>query len=112
MDKLAPEDIEQKLAQFPDWSASGDAVQRTFNFPNFVEAMAFVNRVAELAEQVQHHPDILVRYSKVTLTLSTHDAGGVTDKDFDLAKRIDAISPKPAAKQPTKHSSRKAARPA
>ena len=112
MDKLAAEDIDQKLAQFPDWSASGDAIQRTFNFPNFVDAMAFVNSVADLAEQAQHHPDILVRYSKVTLTLSTHDAGGVTDKDFDLAKRIDATTPKPATKAPAKHSPRKAPRPA
>jgi 4a-hydroxytetrahydrobiopterin dehydratase len=100
MDKLAAEDIEQKLSQFPDWSASGDSIQRTFSFPDFVQAMGFVDRVAELAERAKHHPDILVRYSKVTLTLSTHDASGVTDKDFNLAGRIDAIVPKSATKSP------------
>jgi 4a-hydroxytetrahydrobiopterin dehydratase len=69
----------------------GGALQRTFKFDNFVDAMAFVNTVADLAEQAQHHPDILVRYSKVSLTLSTHDAGGISHKDFDLAREVDRV---------------------
>ena len=64
-------------------------MQRTFSFENFVDAMSFVNRVADLAEDFQHHPDILIRYNKVTLTLSTHDAGGLTDKDFAFAREAD-----------------------
>jgi len=98
MTKLAQADIDQKLTVLPEWSVIGDALQRTVGFPNFVDAMAFVNKVADLAERQQHHPDILVRYNKVTLTLSTHDAGGLTDKDFALAADIDeltASTPKP-----------------
>lgn len=89
MEKLAQEDIDQKLAEFPEWSLIGDGMQRTFSFENFVDAMAFVGRVADLAEEFQHHPDILIRYNKVTLTLSTHDAGGLTEKDFAFAREVD-----------------------
>ena len=90
-EKLTQESIDAKLPELPEWSLSGGALQRTFKFDNFVDAMAFVNKVAELAEDAQHHPDILVRYSKVTLTLSTHDAGGITQKDFDLAAEVDRL---------------------
>jgi len=89
MERLATDAVEQKLAEFADWSLIGDAMQRTFGFDSFVDAMAFVNKVAKLAEKHRHHPDILVRYSKVTLTLSTHDAGGLTEKDFEMARHID-----------------------
>ena len=89
MEKLAQEHIEQKLAKLPEWSGIGDAMQRTFSFESFTDAMAFVDRVAALAEEFQHHPDILIRYNKVTLTLSTHSAGGLTDKDFAFAREID-----------------------
>ncbi len=90
MDKLAPETVEQKLEEFSEWSQSGDSIQRTFNFDDFVAAIAFVNRIADLAESQQHHPDIMIRYNKVTLTLSTHDAGGLTDKDFGFARSADS----------------------
>lgn len=89
--KLPEAEIESRLAARPEWVETGEAIQRTFSFANFVEAMKFVNRVAEAAEAAQHHPDILVRYNKVTMTLSTHDAGGITQKDFDLAARIDGM---------------------
>ena len=92
MKKLSQEEIDAKLAEFPEWSVSADALQRTFSFDDFVGAMAFVNRVAELAEEHQHHPDIMIRYNKVTLTVSTHDAGGLTEKDFTLARSTDAIT--------------------
>jgi 4a-hydroxytetrahydrobiopterin dehydratase len=91
MDKLTQEQVDSKLAEFPDWSLSGDALQRTFRFDDFLAAMAFVNRIADLAEEFQHHPDIMVRYNKVTLTLSTHDAGGLTEKDFELARATDSM---------------------
>ena len=87
---LLDEEIDQCLASHPDWIRSGEAIQRTCACGDFVAAMAFVNRVATLAELACHHPDILVRYAKVTLTLSTHDAGGITEKDFALAASIDA----------------------
>jgi 4a-hydroxytetrahydrobiopterin dehydratase len=83
--KLTEDDIQARLADMDAWSEINGAIQRTFQFKDFVEAMTFVNKVADHAERVQHHPDILIRYNKVTLTLSTHDAGGITDKDFDFA---------------------------
>jgi 4a-hydroxytetrahydrobiopterin dehydratase len=92
MGKLAEAEIEKKLAGFSDWSLIGDSLQRTFNFESFTDAIAFVGKVAKLAERHQHHPDILIRYSKVTLTLSTHDAGGLTEKDFDMAKHLDKLA--------------------
>jgi 4a-hydroxytetrahydrobiopterin dehydratase len=106
MEKLAPERIDERLASLPDWSLTGDAMQRTFSFDNFVQAIAFVNKVAELAEKHQHHPDILVRYKKVTLTLSTHDAGGLTDKDFELARELDKLLAE-KGRQPKKQAPRK-----
>ncbi len=89
--KLSENEIEQALERLPEWGLLGESIQRTYEFPDFVEAMAFVNRVAEHAEAEQHHPDILIRYNKVTLTLSTHDAGGLTQKDFDLAAQADSF---------------------
>jgi len=91
MPKLTTPEIECRLGPESDWSAVGDTIGRTFAFTNFVEAMKFVNKVATHAEQVQHHPDILVRWNRVTLTLSTHDAGGVTNKDFAFADAADAM---------------------
>lgn len=82
--------IKNRLEDLGDWSEINGALQRTYQFKDFVAAMAFVNRVADLAEKAQHHPDILIRYAKVTLTLSTHDAGGITEKDFALAVEADA----------------------
>jgi 4a-hydroxytetrahydrobiopterin dehydratase len=93
MDKLEQADIEQRLADFPEWSQNGDSLQRTFGFDDFVAAMEFVNSVAATAESHQHHPDILIRYNKVMLTLETHDAGGLTDKDFNLARAVDGLVP-------------------
>ena len=92
MDKLSQTAIDERLGSLTEWSQGGETLQRTYGFKDFVAAIAFVNRVAETAERMQHHPDILVRYSKVTLTLSTHDAGGITEKDFDLAAACDAIA--------------------
>lgn len=92
-DKLTPEQIQDWLSRNPGWAASGgDAIGREFRFADFVHAVAFVNRVAELAEAAEHHPDIDIRYSKVTLRLSTHDAGGVTGKDLDLARAAESAA--------------------
>lgn len=88
--RLSPEQVRIRLSEMTGWGLAGDAIRRRYVFANFKESMAFVNRVAELAERADHHPDILVEYSKVTLTLSTHDAAGLTDVDFALARSIDA----------------------
>jgi len=69
------------------WQEVDGALQRTFEFPSFPEAIAFVNRVAELAEQENHHPDIAVSYKKVTLRWTTHSAGGITERDRELAEK-------------------------
>ncbi len=89
MAKLTQSSIDKRLASLSEWTQTGDAVQRTYDFADFVHAMDFVKRVADHAEAVQHHPDILIRWNKVTCTLSTHDAKGVTAKDFDSAKAYD-----------------------
>jgi 4a-hydroxytetrahydrobiopterin dehydratase len=90
MTPLAESEIASRLARLPGWQRRGSEITRTFTFPDFKGAMAFVNRVADLAEGVNHHPDIDIRYSKVTLTLTTHDASGLTARDFALAEQIGA----------------------
>lgn len=89
--KLSDDQIAAQLEYYPEWAELNGQIQRTFQFEDFDQSMGFVNRIAEYAEQVQHHPDILIRYNKVTLTVSTHDAGGITHKDFELAKTADGI---------------------
>ena len=80
------------LLTLPEWKRAGDEIARTFVFKDFIAAMEFTNAVASLAEQAQHHPDIDVRWNKVTLALTTHDAGGLTENDFALARQCDALS--------------------
>jgi 4a-hydroxytetrahydrobiopterin dehydratase len=74
-----------------DWIEVDGALERTFELPSFAAAIGFVNRVAELAEEENHHPDIAVSYRKVTLRWTTHSAGGITDRDRELAARCDAL---------------------
>jgi 4a-hydroxytetrahydrobiopterin dehydratase len=88
--KLDEQAIKEKLAGLSGWSRAGDAIRKDYKFADFAEAMGFVTRVALKAEAMDHHPDILISYSRVTLTLSSHDAGGLTDRDFRLAEKIDA----------------------
>ncbi|NDG62241.1 MAG: 4a-hydroxytetrahydrobiopterin dehydratase [Planctomycetes bacterium] len=88
--KLSSAEITAKMLCVPQWSRSGDLIERTFAFPDFIASMRFVNQMATEAERTQHHPDILVKYNKVTLGYSTHDAGGLTFKDFDGAIAADA----------------------
>ena len=82
-------------AELGTWDLGPDAksISRAFKFKDFKENMAFVNKVAELAESEGHHPDIAIRYGEVTLALWTHAAGGLTTRDFDLARKLDALSP-------------------
>jgi 4a-hydroxytetrahydrobiopterin dehydratase len=87
---VSKDEIGRRLASLPGWELSGKEIRRVYTFPDFKGSMVFVNRVAGLAETMDHHPDILINYSKVTLTLTSHDAGGLTDKDFRLASQIDS----------------------
>lgn len=89
--RLTEARIKERLRTLPEWSESGGVIQRTYQFKDFVASMKFVNSVAALAEQRQHHPDILIRWNKVTLSLSTHDSGGITEKDFELAAECDGV---------------------
>lgn len=84
--------IASKLQSLSRWKLDGGELVRRCEFTNFVEAMQFVNSVAELAEGAGHHPDIDIRYNKVKLALMSHDAGGLTDRDFDLAAAIDSLN--------------------
>lgn len=81
--------LDDFLGQHPGWARDGDAIVRTFEFGDFVEAMAFVTRVALVAEKDFHHPDIDIRWNQVALRLSTHSEGGLTEKDLELAEKID-----------------------
>lgn len=92
MRALSSAEITERLAGVPMWQTGNGTVWRVFSFPDFVAAMQFVNKVADAAEAAGHHPDIDIRYNKVTLALSTHDAGGITEKDFELANRIDQLT--------------------
>jgi 4a-hydroxytetrahydrobiopterin dehydratase len=90
---LTDGEIQQSLQQLPGWKKNGNAIERLFQFGTFVQAMEFVNQMAEAAEAVNHHPDILISYNKVTLTLVSHDSGGVTQRDVKMAARINQLAP-------------------
>ena len=87
--KLSDLEIRRALGALPGWSRKGDAVAKTYSFARFADGIRFVDQVAELADSMNHHPDIDVRYTNITFTLSTHDAGGITQHDLDLAKAIE-----------------------
>jgi len=88
MARLDDATIASLLQEIPGWERQGDALARTYTFKNFREAMAFVNRVAELAEEARHHPDITIRYNRVQLLLTTHEVGGITERDVALARKL------------------------
>jgi 4a-hydroxytetrahydrobiopterin dehydratase len=92
MAALSKTEIHERLKQRRDWSQVGKAIQRKYSFKSFVAAIAFVNKIADAAEQAQHHPDITINYSVVTISLSTHSEGGITAMDFELARQIDQIA--------------------
>ena len=91
-ERLDDDQIEARLLEIDEgWEREGDEIKRHLEFDGFKEAIAFINRIAEYAEAKDHHPEIFNVYNQVDLTLTTHDAGGLTDKDFDLAARIDTV---------------------
>ena len=91
MPALADHEIQSRLVSVPDWQLESAELVRTFLFKDFRASLAFVNKVGDLAESAGHHPDIDIRYNKVRLALVTHDAGGITQKDFDLAAAADKL---------------------
>jgi 4a-hydroxytetrahydrobiopterin dehydratase len=91
MAKYTAAQTKAALRFLPGWTKRGGAITRSFQFRDFSTAMEFVNAVARHAEKESHHPDIDIRYNKVTLTLTTHDEGGLTERDFELATKIDQL---------------------
>lgn len=87
--KLSDLEIRRALSDLPGWSRKGDALAKTYSFARFADGIRFVQQIADVADGMDHHPDIDIRYTKVTFSLSTHDAGGITQRDLDLAKKIE-----------------------
>ena len=90
--RLSDLEIQRALGTLPGWSRRQDVLTKTFNFPTFAQGITFVTRVAKAADAMNHHPDIDIRYTKVTCALSTHDAGGITERDLELAREIEQVS--------------------
>lgn len=88
---LSREEVSRRLAALSGWQLKGTTIEKKFRFVSFREAIAFVNRVADLAELEDHHPDILIHYREVTLVLWTHVAGGLTERDFKLAADVERV---------------------
>jgi 4a-hydroxytetrahydrobiopterin dehydratase len=91
MSLLGEDEVAAELARTPGWKRSGQTIERLYRFRDFREAMVFVNWVAAIAERANHHPDVAIRYNEVTISVSTHSDGGLTAKDFALARWIDAL---------------------
>jgi len=90
--KLSDLEIQRALGSLPGWSRRGDALVKTFSFDRFAKGIGFVDRVAKVADDMDHHPDIDIRYTKIAMSLSTHDAGGITGKDLELAGQIESLA--------------------
>ncbi|HEY7899487.1 MAG TPA: 4a-hydroxytetrahydrobiopterin dehydratase [Gemmatimonadaceae bacterium] len=88
-ERLSDIAVQRGLGSLPGWARKGDVLSKTFQFETFPDGIAFVTRVAEAAETAQHHPDIDIRYTKVTCMLTTHDAGGITQNDLQMANEIE-----------------------
>lgn len=90
-DLLSNDDIKDWMKKLPEWDLEKKHIERTFEFDDFSQAIDFVNRVAEIAEENEHHPDLDIRYNSVRVKLSTHSEGGLTDLDFEVAEKIDTL---------------------
>jgi len=91
--RLSPDEISAALSGLPTWSGGGDGISRTVELPSFRDAVDAIVRIADVAEEMDHHPDIDLRWRTLHLTLVSHSAGGVTELDLELARRIDALLP-------------------
>jgi 4a-hydroxytetrahydrobiopterin dehydratase len=92
MARLDDQQIEDKLSGLEGWERSGDAIEKKFELDDFKGSVDFVNRVTPEAEEMNHHPDLAISWNKVTVTVTTHSEGGLTEGDFELAKRIDSVA--------------------
>ena len=90
--RLSDIEIQRELGTLTGWTRKGDALVKTFAFATFPKGITFVTRVADEAEDMQHHPDLDIRYTKITASLSTHDAGGITQNDIALAREMDKLA--------------------
>ena len=100
--RLSDIEIQRELNALEGWSRKGEAIVKTFEFAAFPRGIAWLTRVADAAEAASHHPDIDVRYTRITATLSTHESGGVTALDFALAREMDALAHEPKGQEPEK----------
>lgn len=92
--KLSSEDVSSQVRSLPDWSVTDGKLHREYQFPDFTHAFGFMAAIATVAEKMDHHPEWTNVYNRVTINLSTHDAGGITELDFKLANKIEAIAQK------------------
>ena len=91
MPALTAKQVSLRLKTIPNWSKRAQTIHRTFKFGGFLKGIDFVNRIARLAQKMNHHPDVNIRFDKVALRLTTHDAGGITEKDFLLARQCNRV---------------------
>jgi 4a-hydroxytetrahydrobiopterin dehydratase len=89
---MSDDEVKDRLSKLGGWEREGDALERQFEFANFVSSVEFVNRVVPVAEEMNHHPDLSISWNKVTVSLSTHSEGGITENDFELATKIDSLA--------------------
>ena len=89
MPKLEKSEIERRLSALPGWEFKDNAISKLYRFKTFMDGIRFLNQVAEMAEAADHHPDVQINYTRITFSCSTHDQGGVTEKDFKLASQIE-----------------------
>jgi 4a-hydroxytetrahydrobiopterin dehydratase len=92
-DRLSPDDVAAALTTVPSWSGGTDGIERTLELPSFRQAVEAISMIADVAEQLDHHPDIDLRWTRVRVAVVTHSAGGLTDLDLELARRVDALFP-------------------
>lgn len=92
MASLSDEDVQARLAGLEGWERQGDAIEKQFEFDDFSGSVAFVDRITPVANEMNHHPDLAISWNKVTVTLTTHSEGGLTENDFELAGRIDSLA--------------------
>jgi 4a-hydroxytetrahydrobiopterin dehydratase len=93
MARLSDEEIEERLAGLEGWKREGDGIQRAFELGDFKGSVDFVNRLTPEAEDMNHHPDLAISWNEVTVTITTHSEGGLTENDFELARRIATLAP-------------------
>jgi 4a-hydroxytetrahydrobiopterin dehydratase len=89
---LEPREVKKKLSSYPDWEVGETGISKRFIFPSFLDALEFVNKVGTKSEKLGHHPDIDIRFKKVRISLTSHEEGGITEKDIKLARIIDDLT--------------------